>query len=110
MKKIFISQPMHGFTYDHIISVRKKAIKKIIEELKTDDIIILGNLQVNEDYIANKKLHPNLWYLGESIKLLSEADYIVMLEDWRASKGCTIEYSIAMQYNIPILEHIDISE
>ncbi len=104
--KIFISQPMHGRTLEQIIEERNKAIEKIRNMLPGKYIEIINNLQVDEICIANSKKRPRLWYLGESIKLMSEADYIYFTDNncMHTSHGCRIEYEVAHEYSIDILK------
>ena len=100
--KVFISQPMHGLTLDEIIKVRENVIS-VLKDNIGDCFEFIDNLQANEEYIANAKKHPRLWYLGESIKLMSEAFCIVMADGWQNSQGCLIEKEIADQYSIPVV-------
>lgn len=45
-----------------------------------------------------------LWYLGESLKLLGTADFVVFAPGWQDYRGCRIEHDAAVAYGIPIVE------
>lgn len=100
--KIFISQPMHGRTIDQIKKEREEVHDDIqmVTGLPVFDII--DNLQENEEYIAGQMQHPRLWYLGNSIKMMGDADAIVFVPGWQDSQGCLIEFMIAKSYNLPM--------
>lgn len=69
MKKVFISQPMRGLTDEEIKLKRKEIINKI-KRIINEEVEIIDSFIENT---PNVKTVP-VYYLGESIKLLSEAD------------------------------------
>lgn len=94
MKKLFISQPMKGKTDTEILVVRKKAIesaeKQVGEPVEIIDSFFQG---------APVDAKP-LWYLGESLKLLAEADVAYFAKGWNEARGCKIENTCAIEYGI----------
>ena len=68
MKKLFISQPMRGKTDEEILATREEAIAKA-KELVGEPVEALETFFQSAP--ANAK---PLWYLGESIKYLGDAD------------------------------------
>ena len=97
MKKIFISQPMKDKTDDEIKAEREKAIKLCKKYLGED-------IEVIDSFIENAPADATpLWYLGESIKLLSPADYVFFCEGWEEARGCVIEHDCARKYEIHIV-------
>ena len=47
-------------------------------------------------------MNQALWCLGESIKMLSEADYFIgVYDEEKAYRGCAIENQVAKAYGIP---------
>lgn len=64
--KVMISQPMHGYTEEEVMSIRTKVINYLKEKYK--DIEILENYTY-EDAPENA---GRLWYLGKSIQLLGQ--------------------------------------
>ncbi len=89
--KYFISQPMRGLTVKEILSVRAEVVKHI----KAID----SKAEIIDSYIDNNgQDRPPLWYLGESIKKLGEADVVVFAEDYSYYAGCRIEHRCAKEY------------
>ena len=48
---------------------------------------------------------PYNWYIREDLKLMSFADGIVFLPDWRYSNGCLLEYHVAFTIGMHIYEY-----
>lgn len=105
MKKLFISCPMRGRT--------KEAIDKTMDRMhRLAEIIFDQELEVIPTYISDRKpdtANRSIWYLGESIKMLSDADYFIgVYTDF--FKGCEVERVTARAYGIPSyimgLEHV----
>lgn len=98
--KIFISQPMKGYSNFEIEIIRGK-IKVALKEKYGNDIEIIDSFIKGAP--ANAK---PLWYLGESIKKLSEADIAVFAYNtlviggkFALVRGCGIEEKCAREYN-----------
>ena len=96
MKKLFVSVPMKGRTEEEIKASIQK-MKKIAE------VYIGEELELIDSYIEDnppKNNNQAVWYLGESLKKLSQADVFIGIEqdyDWN---GCNIESSVALRYGI----------
>lgn len=62
-------------------------------------------LEVIRTYISDdppESTNMAIWYLGESIKKLSEADcFIGIYDEDKGYRGCIIENLVAKNYNIP---------
>lgn len=39
-----------------------------------------------------------LWYLGECIKIMADADVVYFCKDWHKYRGCAIEHECAVRY------------
>ena len=85
--KLFISQPMKGKTNEQIEAERKKVIAQF------EDVEVIDSFFKDVPHDATP-----LWYLGESIKLLGEADVVYFCKDWEKYNGCTIEHECAVRY------------
>ena len=94
--KLFISQPMKGKTDEQILEERNKAAGLVILEGENVEVID----SVVKD--APAQAAP-LWYLGEIIKLLGEADVVYFCKDWQKYNGCTIEHECAVRYGKTIV-------
>lgn len=72
MKKLFISQPMRGKTDEEILAVREKAIKSAEKQVGEP-------VEVIDSFFQSAPVDAKpLWYIGESIKLLAEADLRIL--------------------------------
>ena len=92
MTKIFISQPMNGKTTEEIENERNY----IIDRLRENECVeIIDSFFKDAPHNAKP-----LWYLGESIKLMSEADVVFFCNGWQTARGCQIEHDCALEYGI----------
>ena len=98
MKKLFISQPMRGKTDEEIIAVREKAIRSA-EKRVGEPVEVIDSFFQSAPVDAKP-----LWYLGESLKLLAEADVAYFADGWNEARGCKIEHTCAVEYNIDRIE------
>ena len=85
--RVFISQPMNGRSNRSIVEERKPIVEKY--EQSGWEVI---------DSVLNLGPADALIYLAESIKLLNDADRVVMMKGWAKSRGCRIEHEIAVAY------------
>lgn len=96
MKKLFVSVPMKGRTEEEIKASIQK-MKKIAEIYEGEE------LELIDSYIEDnppKDSKEAVWYLGESLKKLAQADVFIGIDeayDWNA---CYIERDTAQRYGI----------
>lgn len=89
--KLFISQPMKGKTNEEIEAERAVVFSRFEAEGIKVEII--------DSFFKNAPAQATpLWYLGESIKLLEEADVVFFCKGWEHYNGCTIEHECAVRY------------
>ena len=100
MTKIFISQPMNGKTTEEIENERNYIIGRLREN---ECVEIIDSFFKDKPYEASP-----LWYLGESIKLMSEADVVFFCDGWQTSRGCQIEHDCALEYGIDTMYEEDL--
>lgn len=98
MKKVFLSVPMRGRTKGNIMLSLDKM--KAITNIALGEDVEFINTIVEEH--APEGCHESVWYLGESIKKLSEADVLVTVDCpyWLNSKGVDAERRIFQDYLI----------
>lgn len=99
MKKLFISCPMKGRTEENIRNSMAR-MHKIAEATFGEE------LEVIPTYIEDnppENTRSAVWYLGESIKKLAEADYFIGVGFGCAFTGCNIERDVAHAYAIPVV-------
>jgi hypothetical protein len=70
---------------------------------KIAELVFDQKLEPIDTYIpdsAPEGVNRGVWYLGESIKRMAEADYFIGIGYSDMFKGCRFEYSIAEFYGI----------
>lgn len=96
MKKLFISCPMKGRTKENIKD-------SIIRMHKISELVFDEDLEVIDTYIPDSApigVNQGVWYLGESIKRMAEADYFIGIGYSEVFRGCNLEYQVAQDYGI----------
>lgn len=96
MKKLFVSVPMKGRT--------EKEIKASIQKMKKIAEIYEGEeLELIDSYIEDnppKDSKEAVWYLGESLKKLAQADVFIGIYESYDWNSCWIEIETANKYGI----------
>ena len=95
--KLFISQPMAGKTDKEILDERERILHNVKELFPDNEI------EVIDSFFDGESKTP-LWYLGESIKLLDQADIAYFCKDWEKYRGCCIEHECCVRYSIKHVE------
>lgn len=98
MKKLFVSVPMKGRTEEEIKASIQK-MKKIAEIYEGEE------LELIDSYIEDnppKDSKEAVWYLGESLKKLAQADVFIGIDDTWNWNGCYIEMETANRYGIKV--------
>lgn len=96
MKKLFVSVPMKGRTEEEIKASIQK-MKKIAEIYEGEE------LELIDSYIEDnqpKDIKEAVWYLGESLKKLAQADVFMGICESYDWNGCCIEMETANKYGI----------
>lgn len=96
MKKLFVSVPMKGRTEGEIKASIQK-MKKIAEIYEGEE------LELIDSYIEDnppKDSKEAVWYLGESLKKLAQADVFVGIAEDYDWNGCWVERMTAEKYGI----------
>lgn len=96
MKKLFVSVPMKGRTEEEIKASIQK-MKKIAEIYEGEE------LELIDSYIEDnppKDSKEAVWYLGESLKKLAQADVFMGICESYDWNGCSIERETAEKYGI----------
>lgn len=101
MKKLFISQPMRDLTDNEILKARKE-IKERAEKFLGEPVELINSFMDEYPGEINKSIP--IWYLGKSLQFLAQADIVCFGGDWRNARGCKIEYQVAKEYGIKIIE------
>ena len=88
--KVFISQRMGGKLTEEIEAERARATAEIKAELGED-------IEIIDTFFKDMDGTP-IELLGESIKLMSDADLVVFIYDWYEGRGCLVEHEVAELY------------
>lgn len=100
MIKIFISQPMNGKTNEEIEDKRNHIINRLTLQFAREN----EQIEIIDSFFKDAPHNSKpLWYLGESIKLMSEADIAFFCNGWHVARGCLIEHDCALEYDIDIM-------
>ncbi len=98
MKKLFISQPMRGKSDEEILAERQKAIE-------TAEKVIGEPVEVIDSFFEKAPVDAKpLWFLGKSLELLADADVAYFASGWEDARGCKIEHTCAVEYDINRIE------
>lgn len=89
---------MKGKTDEEILAVREKAIKAA-EKLIGEPVEVIDSFFRSAPVDAKP-----LWFLGKSLELLSTADVAYFAPGWNDFRGCKIEHTCAVEYNIDRIE------
>ena len=101
MKKVFISQPMGGIRESQILKTIEKA-KEYVESVLGEEVEIIDSFFDCAPLTKYRSRGP-IWCLGESIKLMADADYIYFVPGWTEARGCIVERLVAEEYGIEII-------
>lgn len=96
MKQLFVSVPMKGRTEEEIKASIQK-MKKVAEIYEGEE------LELIDSYIEDnppKDSKEAVWYLGESLKKLAQADVFIGVCESYGWNGCCIERETAESYGI----------
>ena len=96
MKKLFVSVPMKGRTEEEIKSSIQK-MKKIAEIYEGEELELIDSYIEDNPPKGSKEA---VWYLGESLKKLAQADVFVGIDEAYDWNGCYIERDTAQRYGI----------
>lgn len=98
MKKLFVSVPMRGRTEEEIKASIQK-MKKIAEIYEGEELELIDSYIEDNPPKDNKEA---VWYLGESLKKLAQADVFIGINDAWDWNGCYIEIETSKRYGIKI--------
>lgn len=101
MKKLYVSVPMKGRTAAAIINSIDK-MHQIAEIIFGEKLEIVNPYpEIGPDVNDSDIKSWPVYYLGNQIKRLAKADYIIGVSYEPYFKGCCVERDIANDYNIP---------
>ena len=95
---VMICQPMAGKTEDEIFEERCK----VVEFLDSFGFDVANSLfDFDEEELKRKGVkNIPLYYLAESLKVMSKCDAVYYCEGWQHARGCVIENAAASAYGL----------
>lgn len=94
--KVFISQPMHRKSEEEVFEIRKE-IEDFLKTCVVDEPNIIDQYHQEPSGEGNERIY----YLGNSIAKMKDADIVIFTEDYEESTGCKVEKLIVELYKIP---------
>lgn len=107
--KIYISQPM-SFKSD------KEVVKELVEAVTMAKIRMFGPtfgefepevevLNTTSDANEYDYAHASpLYFLGNSIQMMGQADVIVFAKGWMEDRNCRIERKVSYEYRLKVID------
>lgn len=93
--KIFISQPMRGWTDNQIAEMRRSTMKKLRRRYGED--VQFPNV------LSYEKTENPAFFLGSAISQLAHCDAAYFTTGWEEARGCKIEHEVCEKYGIKII-------
>lgn len=105
--KVMISQPMGGITERDILETRDR-VKKELEGSGYEVVDSYLDDSEHSDESLEKRgvMNKPLYYLGSSLKIMSECDIVYFCKGWQNARGCRLEHEAAKEYNMTIVEEV----
>lgn len=105
MKKALISQKYEGKSSEDVIKERKQAMEALREQGFEP---VFGNFydEFNEMKRKNpnpKCQHPELHYLSERLKIMSECSAVYFCKGWEYDYQCRMEHEASLMYGLRTL-------
>lgn len=101
--KVFISQPYTGIPEADVMKKKEEIMKKTMEIIRLDEQF--DEYPDDKIWFFDQYHQPygptgctGIYYLGNSIKMMDEADIVVFSDDFGNAKGCIVESIIATLY------------
>ena len=96
MKKVFISQPMSGYSETQILCERERTLK-MAEKILHEKLMLIDTYFPDE---YKKGINVQ----GKVITAIIDADVVVFARGWYLARGCKFEHDIAERLGKPIIE------
>lgn len=100
-KRVMICQPMAGRSDEEIFDERCK----VVEMLDSYGYEVANSLFCFDDDTLKRKRVKSipLYYLAESLRVMSGCDAVYFCEGWENARGCQIEYAAAEAYGLDLI-------
>jgi len=95
--KVFISMGMKSKSTEQVRAEMQKVFEQIKAKLPEAELLD-SILDGADKKIAIEGDDAGLWYLGESLKIMAEADIVFFVNDYKEFRGCKVEKLCAESY------------
>lgn len=103
--KLFVSLPMSGKTTEQIRQEIVEVSQKFLDIKWNEGVELMAVSVLNSVFDLEEGTDP-LVYLGKSIELMAQADYVFFVKGWEKARGCQVEHLIAEKYGLEIIEEV----
>ena len=103
--KLFVSLPMSGKTTEQIRQEIVEVSQKFLDIKWNEGVELMAVSVLNSVFDLEEGKDP-LVYLGKSIELMAQADYVFFVKGWEKARGCQVEHLIAEKYGLEIIEEV----
>lgn len=104
--KIYLATPVNG-RKEKTLAEKQSAAERRINEMADFMMKLYPDAEFMSSFnIIGVKYHLNdlseAVIMGACVRMVMESDLVVMDENWRDSRGCWVEQTVAQQYGIRI--------
>ena len=99
---VFVSQPFGDKTYEEVDQINQKIRRAVCKRYPNIWVRIIPSF-ISKDP-PEECTDERLWYLGESLKLMSKADLVAFAPGWKNAVGCRMEHDCAEKYGFKMEE------
>lgn len=103
--KLFVSLPMRGKTTEQIRQEIAEASQRFLDIKWNEGVELMAISVIDSVFVLEEGTDP-LVYLGKSIELMAQADYVFFVDGWEKARGCQVEHLIAEKYGKEIVEEV----
>lgn len=104
---VFLSLPMNGKDNEWIRTEKEKMIRNYdamcgdgVKNTYVDSIDMTMPADIFLENVGEEEIVNRIWFLSESLKIMSKCDVILFHPEAFHAKGCCVEYLTATKYGI----------
>lgn len=105
--RVFLSLPMNGKDNKWIRNEKEKMIRNYdamcgdgVKNTYVDSIDMTMPADIFLENVGEEEIVNRIWFLSESLKLMSKCDVVLVHPEASHAKGCCVEYFTATKYGI----------
>ena len=105
--RVFISQPMSGYTEEQYLETRKEAeaeIDSYFANATSFTYEIVSTYYDKEAKDAEKMKYPKIYRLGHALMVLASCEYIYFAGNWKDKRSCVVEFIVSRMFGVYIID------